>query len=99
MTSFGTCRVGHAPTECELSQSSSLLPAFSQHNHEVKMHVIDRRPNQALLIDGCIEVKILEVNDQTVRIGIKSPNETPPYREVTVNISENKAVLELLMNR
>ena len=60
------------------------------------MDIIDRRPSQALLIDGCIEVKVLKVDDQTVRIGITSPNETPPYREVTVNVSEKNVVLELL---
>ena len=60
------------------------------------MHEIDRRANQALLINGCIEVKVLEVNERTVRIGITSPNDIPPYREVTVDVTEKSAVLELL---
>lgn len=63
------------------------------------MHVIDRRANEALLINGCIEIKVLEVNNRNVRIGITSPDETPPYREVTIDASENSAVLELLMSR
>ena len=60
------------------------------------MHVIDRRPDQALLINGCIEVKVLEVNERSVRIAISSPNDTPPYREVSVDVAEQPAVLELL---
>lgn len=60
------------------------------------MHVIDRRANEALLINGCIEVKVLEVNEQTVRIGITSPDETPPYQEVTFDVTPKSEVLELL---
>jgi carbon storage regulator CsrA len=60
------------------------------------MHVFDRRANEALLINGCIEVKVLEVNEQTVRISITSPNDTPRYQEFTVDVTEKSAVLELL---
>jgi carbon storage regulator len=48
------------------------------------MHFIARRTNEGLVIGDDIEVTVLEIQSDHVRLGISSPNEIPAYWEQTV---------------
>ena len=69
------------------------------------MLALTRKKDEALIINNNIEITILEVKGDQVKIGISAPKEVPIYRkEVYVQIQEaNKAAaavsgLEALKN-
>ena len=47
----------------------------------VSMLALTRKKDEAIIIDGNIEVKILDVLGDKVRIGISAPKEIEIYRE------------------
>lgn len=57
------------------------------------MLALSRKKNEALIINNNVEVTILEVKGDQVKIGITAPKEVPVYRkEVYTQIQEaNKA--------
>ena len=57
------------------------------------MLALSRKKGEALIINNNIEVTILEIKGDQVKIGISAPKEVPVYRkEVYVQIQEaNKA--------
>ncbi|MCR4923321.1 MAG: carbon storage regulator CsrA [Lachnospiraceae bacterium] len=60
------------------------------------MLALSRKKNEALVIDNNIEITILEIKGDQVKIGISAPKEIPIYRkEVYLQIQEaNKASME-----
>ena len=60
------------------------------------MLALSRKKNEALVIDNKIEVTILEIKGDQVKVGISAPKEVPIYRkEVYLQIQEaNKMALE-----
>lgn len=60
------------------------------------MLALSRKKNEALVIDNKIEVTILEIKGDQVKVGISAPKEVPIYRkEVYLQIQEaNKQSLE-----
>ncbi|MFT3984505.1 MAG: carbon storage regulator CsrA [Lachnospiraceae bacterium] len=60
------------------------------------MLALSRKKNEALVIDNCIEVTILEIKGDQVKLGVSAPKEIPIYRkEVYLQIQEaNKAAME-----
>ena len=60
------------------------------------MLALSRKKNEALVIDNKIEVTILEIKGDQVKVGISAPKEVPIYRkEVYLQIQEaNKQALE-----
>lgn len=60
------------------------------------MLVLTRKLNQSIVIDGTIEVVVLEVRGEQVRIGIKAPKDVPVHRkEIYDQIQEeNRAARE-----
>lgn len=60
------------------------------------MLALSRKKNEAIVIDNKIEVTILDVKGDQVKIGISAPKEVPIYRkEVYLQIQEaNKAAME-----
>lgn len=53
------------------------------------MLALSRKKNEAIIINNNIEVTILEVKGDQVKIGITAPKEVPVYRkEVYVQIQE-----------
>ncbi len=53
------------------------------------MLALSRKKNEALIINNNIEITILEVKGEQVKIGIQAPKEVPVYRkEVYVQIQE-----------
>lgn len=61
------------------------------------MLALTRKKNEALMINNNIEVTILEVKGDQVKIGITAPKEVPVYRkEVYAQIQEaNKAATDV----
>ena len=60
------------------------------------MLALSRKKNEALIINNNVEVTILEVKGDQVKVGIEAPREIPVYRkEVYLQIQEaNKQALE-----
>lgn len=60
------------------------------------MLALSRKKNEAIIINNNIEVTILEVKGDQVKIGIAAPREVPVYRkEVYLQIQEaNRAAVD-----
>ncbi len=60
------------------------------------MLALSRKKNEAIIINNNIEVTVLEVKGDQVKIGISAPKEVPIYRkEVYVQIQDaNKAAAD-----
>ncbi len=60
------------------------------------MLALSRKKNEALIINNNIEITVLEVKGDQVKIGISAPKEIPIYRkEVYMQIQEaNKAAVD-----
>jgi len=55
------------------------------------MLVIRRREGEALLVDGRIEITVLEITPSRVKIGVSAPPEVPVLRkEVLLTEQENR---------
>lgn len=50
------------------------------------MLALTRKKGESLIIDGKIEVKVLEVHGDKVRIGINAPKEITVHREEVYNM-------------
>lgn len=54
------------------------------------MLALSRKKNEALIINNNIEITILEIKGEQVKLGISAPKEVPVYRkEVYVQIQES----------
>ncbi|MBR6665241.1 MAG: carbon storage regulator CsrA [Lachnospiraceae bacterium] len=69
------------------------------------MLALSRKKNEAIIINNNIEITILEIKGDQVKIGVSAPKEVPVYRkEVYVQIQEankeatNAEGLEALKN-
>ena len=62
------------------------------------MLALSRKKNEAIVINNDIEITVLEVKGDQVKIGITAPKEVPIYRkEVYLQIQEaNKAAVDAL---
>ncbi|MCI8280992.1 MAG: carbon storage regulator CsrA [Lachnospiraceae bacterium] len=60
------------------------------------MLALTRRKGEALVVNNNIEITVLEIRGDQIKIGISAPREVPIYRkEVYLQIQEeNKAALE-----
>lgn len=61
------------------------------------MLALSRKKGEALMINNDIEITILEIKGEQVKIGISAPKEVPVYRkEVYIQIQEaNKAASDI----
>ena len=61
------------------------------------MLALSRKKNEALIINNNIEITILEIKGEQVKLGISAPNEVPVYRkEVYIQIQEaNKEAINV----
>lgn len=69
------------------------------------MLALSRKKNEALIINNNVEITVLEIKGEQVKIGISAPKEVPVYRkEVYLQIQEanqeavNTAGLDALKN-
>ena len=57
------------------------------------MLALSRKKNEALVINNNIEITVLEVKGEQVKLGISAPKEVPVYRkEVYVQIQESNTM-------
>ncbi|MDP4920775.1 MAG: carbon storage regulator CsrA [Solirubrobacteraceae bacterium] len=49
------------------------------------MLVLSRKMNQSIMIGDEIEITVLSVSGEKVRLGIKAPREVPVYRDEVYN--------------
>ena len=61
------------------------------------MLALSRKKNEAIVVNNNIEITILEIKGEQVKIGISAPKEVPVYRkEVYLQIQEeNKAAVDV----
>ena len=61
------------------------------------MLALSRKKNEAIVINNNVEITILEIKGEQVKIGISAPKEVPVYRkEVYLQIQEaNKAANDI----
>ena len=53
------------------------------------MLALSRKKNEALIINNNVEITVLEIKGEQVKLGISAPREVPVYRkEVYVQIQE-----------
>ena len=71
-------------------RSDSRSMKFSREGRQVsRMLALSRKKNEALVINNNIEITILEIKGEQVKIGITAPKEVPVYRkEVYVQIKQ-----------
>ncbi|MCM3756435.1 carbon storage regulator CsrA [Sporosarcina aquimarina] len=64
------------------------------------MLVLSRKPNESIKIGDTIELKIIEIKGETVRIGIEAPKSVEILRgELVASISENNTkAIEIDLN-
>lgn len=56
------------------------------------MLALSRRKGEALIINNNIEITVLEIKGEQVKIGISAPKEVPVYRkEIYIQIQEANA--------
>lgn len=53
------------------------------------MLVIRRKPGEAIIINGCIEIRVLSSNENRVQLGIKAPTEVVILREEVLLAAES----------
>ena len=59
------------------------------------MLVLTRKPNQSIMIGDDVEVSVLSVMGEKVRIGIQAPQEIPVFRkEIYLEIHRDDGTLE-----
>src|SRR5436190_7392759 len=68
------------------------LPAEPRHRIGGRMLVLTRKTNQSIMIGDEIEVSVLAVARDKIRLGITAPRDVPVYRkEVYLSIKEEAA--------
>ena len=56
----------------------------------MSMLALSRKKNEAIIINNNIEITVLEIKGEQVKIGINAPKEVPVYRkEVYIQIQES----------
>lgn len=62
-----------------------------------RMLALSRKKGEAIVVNNNVEITILEIKGEQVKIGISAPKDVPIYRkEVYVQIQEaNKASMEM----
>ena len=60
------------------------------------MLALTRKKNEAIIVNNNVEITILEIKGDQVKVGIAAPKEVPIYRkEIYLQIQEaNKAAME-----
>lgn len=57
------------------------------------MLILSRKPGESVIIGETIQIRILEVKGESVKIGIEAPRETPVHRQEVYEaiLQENRA--------
>ena len=81
---------------CQIILEGDKYPVKNPERRVSKMLALSRKKNEAIVINNDIEITVLEVKGDQVKIGITAPKEVPIYRkEVYLQIQEaNKAAVD-----
>lgn len=73
------------------------MKSLNQERRVNNMLALSRKKNEAIVINNNVEITILEIKGEQVKIGISAPKEVPVYRkEVYLQIQEaNKAANDI----
>ena len=52
------------------------------------MLALSRKKNEALVINNNVEITVLEIKGEQVKLGISAPREVPVYRKEVYGVSE-----------
>ena len=56
------------------------------------MLVLSRRLNERIVIDGCIEVVVVEIGRERVKLGIRAPERISVYRREVYDIIQKENI-------
>lgn len=57
------------------------------------MLILTRKRGESLVIDGRIEIKVTDISDEKIKLGIEAPPDMKVYRkELYETLQENKSV-------
>jgi carbon storage regulator len=74
-----------------LAQAALLGPAIPSAGEKARVLVLTRKSNQSIMIGDDIEISVLAIMGEKVRIGIEAPRSVPVFRrEVYVEIQEDQ---------
>jgi carbon storage regulator len=74
-----------------LAQAALLSPAIPSAGEKPGVLVLTRKSNQSIMIGDDIEISVLAIMGEKVRIGIEAPRSVPVFRrEVYVEIQEDQ---------
>jgi carbon storage regulator len=74
-----------------LAQAALLSPAIPSAGEKARVLVLTRKSNQSIMIGDDIEISVLAIMGEKVRIGIEAPRSVPVFRrEVYVEIQEDQ---------
>lgn len=59
------------------------------------MKIISRGVGEQIVIDDHITVTVLEIDDHQIVLSISSLYDSPPYREVTVSLDDDRQISSL----
>src|ERR671934_2689993 len=82
----------------ENPRRSSWLGA--QHRMEAKMLVLTRKTNQSIMIGDDVEISVLAVSRDKIRLGITAPRDVPVFRkEVYLSIKDEQVATQHASDR
>jgi carbon storage regulator len=78
-----------------LAQAALLGAAIPSAGEKARVLVLTRKSNQSIMIGDDIEISVLAIMGEKVRIGIEAPRSVPVFRrEVYVEIQEDQEATE-----
>jgi carbon storage regulator len=78
-----------------LAQAALLGQAIPSAGEKARVLVLTRKSNQSIMIGDDIEISVLAIMGEKVRIGIEAPRSVPVFRrEVYVEIQEDQEETE-----
>jgi carbon storage regulator len=78
-----------------MAQAALLGPAIPSAGEMARVLVLTRKSNQSIMIGDDIEISVLAIMGEKVRIGIEAPRSVPVFRrEVYVEIQEDQGETE-----
>jgi carbon storage regulator len=82
-----------------LAQAALLSPAIPSAGEKPGVLVLTRKSNQSIMIGDDIEISVLAIMGEKVRIGIEAPRSVPVFRrEVYVEIQEDQDATDAVAN-
>ena len=89
------CQRGHCTTTselCHLKGCNWKQQQYLTHGRKFNMLVLSRKKYESIVIGDNIVLKVMDIRDGKVRLGIEAPREIPVHREeVATAVARQKA--------